>query len=118
MPEYDLGFSAQPKFGPFGFCLQLIFAILPTQMQTILIASKTKEAQDASKNESIGVGNLVFYQLIQELTFVSVRGGVSQNQPTLGAEINPFIFFGFGQLNMPTTLNQQGKKLVTSRMRS
>ena len=90
-----LAFRHNQNLALFGFCLQLIFETLHTQMQTILIALKTKEAQDASRNESIGVGSWAFYQLIlEQILFQSVVVLV-KTRPTWGAEINPFIFFRF-----------------------
>ncbi len=65
------------------------------QMRTTPIASKTKAALDVFRKDLIGVGSWAFSLIDSGANFVSVRGGVSQNRPTWGAEINPFIFFRF-----------------------
>ncbi len=95
MPEYDIGFSAQPKFGPIRF----------------LLAADIRDFTYANANDTYCVENkgspgcfqkrfnwgweLSFLPIDSGASFVSVRGGVHQNRPTWGAEINPFIFFRF-----------------------
>ena len=85
LPEYDIGFLSTTKIWPSSVsCLPLIFETLPTLMQTTPIAMKTKAALDVFRKDSIGVGNLVFLPIDSGANFVSVRGGVSQNQTNLG----------------------------------
>ncbi|MEL0160091.1 MAG: hypothetical protein VXA48_14205, partial [Deltaproteobacteria bacterium] len=95
LPEYDIGFSAQPKFGP----VRLLFA---ADLRDFTYAN----ANDTYCYENKGSSGclqkrfnwgweLGFLPIDSGANFVSVRGGVSQNRPTWGAEINPFIFFRF-----------------------
>ena len=95
MPEYDIGFSAQPKFGP----IRLLFA---ADLRDFTYANandtycfENKGSSGCLQKRFNWGWELGFLPIDSGANFVSVRGGVSQNKPTWGAEINPFIFFRF-----------------------
>lgn len=95
MPEYDLGFSAQPKFGPLRFLFAADFRDFTYANANDTYCFENKGSSGCQQKRINWGWELGFLPIDSGANFISVRGGVSQNQPTLGAEINPFIFFRF-----------------------
>ena len=95
LPEYDIGFSAQPKFGPLRFLFAADFRDFTYANANDTYCFENKGGSGCMQKRINWGWELGFLPIDSGANFVSVRGGVSQNQPTLGAEINPFIFFRF-----------------------
>ena len=95
LPEYDLGFSAQPKFGPLRFLFAADFRDFTYANANDTYCFENKGSSGCQQKRINWGWELGFLPIDSGANFISVRGGVSQNQPTLGAEINPFIFFRF-----------------------
>jgi hypothetical protein len=95
LPEYDLGFSAQPKFGPLRFLFAADFRDFTYANANDTYCFENKGGSGCMQKRINWGWELGFLPIDSGANFISVRGGVSQNQPTLGAEINPFIFFRF-----------------------
>jgi len=95
MPEYDLGFSAQPKFGPIRFLFAADIRDFTYANANDTYCFENKGSPGCLQKRFNWGWELGFLPIDSGANFVSVRGGVSQNRPTWGAEINPFIFFRF-----------------------
>ena len=95
MPEYDLGFSAQPKFGPIRFLFAADIRDFTYANANDTYCFENKGSSGCLQKRFNWGWELGFLPIDSGASFVSVRGGVSQNRPTWGAEINPFIFFRF-----------------------
>ena len=95
MPEYDLGFSAQPKFGPIRFLFAADIRDFTYANANDTYCFENKGSSGCLQKRFNWGWELGFLPIDSGASFVSVRGGVNQNRPTWGAEINPFIFFRF-----------------------
>ncbi len=95
MTEYDLGFSAQPKFGPIRFLFAADIRDFTYANANDTYCFENKGSPGCLQKRFNWGWELGFLPIDSGASFVSVRGGVSQNRPTWGAEINPFIFFRF-----------------------
>ena len=95
MPEYDIGFSAQPKFGPLRFLFAADLRDFTYANANDTYCFENKGSPGCLQKRFNWGWELGFLPIDSGASFVSVRGGVSQNRPTWGAEINPFIFFRF-----------------------
>ena len=95
MPEYDIGFSAQPKFGPVRFLFAADIRDFTYANANDTYCFENKGSPGCLQKRFNWGWELGFLPIDSGASFVSVRGGVSQNRPTWGAEINPFIFFRF-----------------------
>ncbi len=95
MPEYDLGFSAQPKFGPIRFLFAADIRDFTYANANDTYCFENKGSTGCLQKRFNWGWELGFLPIDSGASFVSVRGGVNQNRPTWGAEINPFIFFRF-----------------------
>ena len=95
MPEYDIGFSAQPKFGPIRFLFAADLRDFTYANANDTYCFENKGSPGCLQKRFNWGWELGFLPIDSGASFVSVRGGVNQNRPTWGAEINPFIFFRF-----------------------
>ena len=95
MPEYDIGFSAQPRFGPIRLLLAADLRDFTYANANDTYCFENKGNSGCLQKRFNWGWELGFLPIDSGANFVSVRGGVSQNRPTWGAEINPFIFFRF-----------------------
>ena len=95
MPEYDVGFSAQPRFGPIRLLLAADLRDFTYANANDTYCFENKGNSGCLQKRFNWGWELGFLPIDSGANFVSVRGGVSQNRPTWGAEINPFIFFRF-----------------------
>jgi hypothetical protein len=95
MTEYDLGFSAQPKFGPVRFLFAADIRDFTYANANDTYCFENKGSPGCLQKRFNWGWELGFLPIDSGASFVSVRGGVNQNRPTWGAEINPFIFFRF-----------------------
>ena len=95
LPEYDLGFSAQPKFGPLRLLIAADYRDFTYANPNDTYCFENKGGSGCMQKRLNWGWELGFLPIDSGANFIAVRGGVSQNKPTWGAEINPFIFFRF-----------------------
>ncbi len=95
LPEYDLGFSAQPKFGPIRLLIAADYRDFTYANANDTYCFENKGGSGCMQKRLNWGWELGFLPIDSGANFIAVRGGVSQNKATWGAEINPFIFFRF-----------------------
>ena len=118
LPEYDIGFSAQPKFGPLRFLFAADFRDFTYANANDTYCFENKGSSGCLQKRINWGWELGFLPIDSGANFISIRGGVSQNQPTLGAEINPFIFFRFFTIEYAHYTESMGQEVGDQDKRS
>ena len=95
MVEYDLGFSAQPQWGPFRLLLAGDIRDISYANANDLHCQENKGDPGCLQKRMHFGAEFGFMPIDSGASFIAVRGGVSQNRPTWGLELNPFVFFRF-----------------------
>ena len=109
--EYDLGYSAQPKLGPLRFLFALDFRDFTYANVDDTYCLENKGSSGCQKKRINWGWEIGFLPIDSGASFVSLRGGMFENQPTIGFELNPFIFFRFTTIEYAKYTVSRGREV-------